>query len=141
MDEVVARDLEMQRFLMFLIGAFAFAAMGLAVIGMYGLTAYAVSQRSQEVGIRMALGATAQRVLRGFLAEGVSVALIGLAIGLVGAAFATRILSAMIFDVAPQDPVTVVVVSVVLVAMATFATLIPSLQAARTNPARVMRTE
>jgi predicted permease len=141
MDEVVARDLEMQRFLMILVGAFAAAAMGLAVIGMYGLTAYAVSQRSQEVGIRMALGATAQRVLRGFLAEGVAVALIGLAIGLVAAAFATRILSAMIFDVAPQDPMTLVVVSVVLVAMALVATLIPSVQAARTNPARVMRAE
>ncbi len=141
MDEVVARDLEMQRFLMMLVGAFAFAAIGLAVIGMYGLTAYAVSQRSQEVGIRMALGATAQRVLRGFLAEGVAVALIGLAIGLVAAAFATRILSAMIFDVAPQDPMTLVVVSVVLVAMAIVATLIPSMQAARTNPARVMRAE
>jgi putative ABC transport system permease protein len=141
MDEVVARDLEMQRFLMFLVGAFASVAMGLALIGMYGLTAYAVSQRSQEVGIRMALGATAQRVVRGFLAEGVSVALFGLAIGLVGAAFATRILTLMIFDVAPQDPVTLVVVSVVLVTMSIIATLIPSLQAARTNPARVMRAE
>jgi predicted permease len=141
MDEVVARDLEMQRFLMILVGTFAAAAMGLAVIGMYGLTAYAVSQRSQEVGIRMALGATAHRVLRGFLAEGVSVALIGLVIGLVGAAFATRILTAMIFDVAPQDPMTLVVVSVVLVVMAIVATLIPSVQAARTNPASVMRAE
>lgn len=141
MEEVVGRDLEMQRFLMILVGTFAAAAMGLAVIGIYGLTAYAVSQRSQEVGIRMALGATAQRVLRGFLAEGVAVAVLGLAIGLVGAAFATRILSAMIFDVAPQDPITLVVVSVVLVTMAIVATLIPSLQAARMNPARVMRAE
>ena len=64
--------------------------MALAVIGMYGLTAYAVSQRIQEVGIRMALGATASLVLRGFLAEGLSVAFAGLAAGLLGAAFATR---------------------------------------------------
>ena len=141
MDEVVARDLEMQRFLMMLVGVFAVAAMGLAVVGMYGLTAYAVSQRRQEVGIRIALGATAQRVLRGFLAEGVVVALVGLAIGLVAAAFATRILSAMIFDVAPHDPVTFVAVSVVLLAMAIVATVIPSMQAARTNPAHVMRAD
>ena len=141
MNDVIARDVEMQRFLMMLVGAFAAAAIALAVIGMYGLMAYAVGQRRQEVGIRMALGASAQRVLRGFLAEGMAVALIGLAFGLAGAAFATRILSAMIFDVAPQDPMTLVVVSVVLVAMAIFATLIPSLRAARTNPARVMRTE
>lgn len=141
MDEVIARDLEMQRFLMILVGAFAAAAMSLAVIGMYGLTAYAVSQRSQEVGIRVALGATAALVLRGFLTEGLSVAFVGLAAGLLGAAFATRILSVMIFDVAPQDPMTLVVVSVVLITMSIVATLIPSLQAARTNPARVMRAE
>ncbi len=141
MDDVIARDLELQRFLMVLVGAFAAAAMALAIIGMYGLTAYAVGQRIQEVGIRMALGATAALVLRGFLAEGLSVALAGLAAGLLGAAFATRLLSLMIFDVAPQDPLTLVVVSVVLMVVAVVSTLIPSVKAARTNPAHVIRTE
>jgi predicted permease len=141
MDGVIARDLEMQRLLMVLVGAFAGAAMALAVIGMYGLTAYAVSQRTQEVGIRVALGATAAVVMRGFLTEGLAVAFAGLAAGLLGAAFATRMLSLMIFDVAPQDLMTFLVVSVVLVTMSIIATLIPSLQAARTNPARVMRAE
>jgi putative ABC transport system permease protein len=141
MDAVIARDLELQRFLMILVGAFAGAAMALAVIGMYGLTAYAVSQRTQEVGIRVALGATAALVIRGFVTEGLSVALVGLVSGLLGAAFATRMLSLMIYDVAPQDPMTLIVVSAVLLTMAIVATLIPSLQAARTNPARVMRTE
>jgi putative ABC transport system permease protein len=141
MQEVIARDLEMQRFLMLLVGAFAVAAMALAVIGMYGLTAYAVSQRTQELGIRVALGATAALVLRGFLAEGLSVAFAGLAAGLLGAAFATRMLSLMIFGVEPHDPMTLVGVSVVLMTMSIVATLIPSLQAARTNPARVMRAE
>jgi putative ABC transport system permease protein len=141
MDEVVARDLEMQRFLMVLVGAFGGAAMALAVIGMYGLTAYAVSQRTQEVGIRLALGATAALVVRGFVTEGLLVALAGLAAGLAGAIFATQMLSAMIFDVAPHDPATLVVVALVLLAMSAVATLIPSLQAGRTNPARVMRAE
>ncbi len=89
----------------------------------------------------MALGATAALVLRGFLAEGLSVALVGLAAGLLGAAFATRLLSLMIFDVAPQDPLTLVVVSVVLMGVAVVSTLIPSVKAARTNPAHVIRTE
>ena len=141
MDEVIAHDLEMQRFLMILVGAFAGAAMALAVIGMYGLTAYAVSQRTQEVGIRVALGATAALVLREFLAEGLAVALVGLAAGLVGAAFATRMLAVMVYDVALQDPMTFLVVSIALLAVAIVATLIPSLQAARVNPARVMRAE
>ena len=141
MDDVIARDLELQRFLMVLVGAFAAAAMALAITGMYGLTAYAVGQRSQEVGIRMALGATAQAVVRGFLADGLSVALVGLAVGLLAAAFATRLLSLMVFDVAPQDPLTFVVVSLVLTIAAVVSTVIPSLQAARTNPAHVMRTE
>jgi predicted permease len=141
MNEVIARDLEMQRFLMILVGAFAGAAIALAVIGMYGLTAYAVSQRTQEVGIRIALGATPPIVLRGFLTEGLSVAFAGLGAGLLGAAFATRVLSVMIFDVAPQDPMTFAIVSAALLTMSVVATLIPSLQAARTNPARVMRTE
>jgi ABC-type lipoprotein release transport system permease subunit len=141
MDEVIAHDLEMSRFLMILVAAFAVAAIALAVIGMYGLTAYAVSQRTQEVGIRVALGATAALVLRGFLAEGLAVAFAGLAAGLLGAAFVTRMLSLLIFDVAPQDPMTFVIVSVVLLVMSIVATLIPSLQAARTDPARVMRAE
>jgi predicted permease len=141
MNEVIAQDVEMQRFLMILVGVFAVAAIALAVIGMYGLTAYAVSQRTQELGIRVALGATATLVLRGFLAEGLAVAFAGLAAGLLGAAFATRLLSLLIFDVAPQDPMTFFVVSVVLLVMSIVATLIPSLHAARTNPARVMRAE
>jgi predicted permease len=141
MHEVIARDLELQRFLMVLVGAFAVAAMTLAIVGIYGLTAYTVGQRTQEVGIRMALGASAALVLRRFLAEGVSVALVGLAAGLAGAALATRLLSSMIFDVAPQDPLTLVVVSLVLIVVAGVSTLIPSIKAARTNPAHVIRTE
>jgi putative ABC transport system permease protein len=141
MHEVIARDLELQRFLMVLVAAFAVAAMALAIVGIYGLMAYAVGQRLQEVGIRMALGATGDRVLRGFVAEGVLVALAGLAVGLLGAAYVTQTLTLMIFDVAPNDRMTLVVVSALLLIVAVVSTLIPSLKAARTNPAHVMRTE
>jgi predicted permease len=141
MHEVIARDLELQRFLMVLVAAFAVAAMALAIVGIYGLMAYAVGQRLQEVGIRMALGATGDRVLRGFVAEGILVALAGLAVGLLGAAYVTQTLTLMIFDVAPNDRMTLVVVSALLLIVAVVSTLIPSLKAARTNPAHVMRTE
>jgi predicted permease len=141
MSDVIAEDLELQRFLMVLVGAFAAAAMTLAIVGIYGLTAYSVSQRTQEVGIRMALGATAALVLRRFVAEGVFVALAGLAVGLAVAAVATRLISSMIFEVTPDDPTTLGLVSVVLVVVAVVSTLIPSVKAARTNPAHVMRTE
>ncbi len=141
MDDVIAADLETQRFLMTLFGVFAAAALGLAVIGMYGLTAYAVGQRTQEVGIRMALGATGTLVVRRFLAEGLTIVIVGLAVGLVGAIFASRILQSMIFAVTPQDPMTFAGVSATLLTIAGVATLIPSLRASRTNPARAMRAE
>src|SRR5690554_948267 len=104
MEHVIARDLEMQRFLMTLLGVFAAVSLALATVGIYGLVAYSTSQRMQEVGIRMALGATAIQVLRGFLVEGVSLVLIGVAAGLAAAAFASQALSALVYGVEPIDP-------------------------------------
>jgi putative ABC transport system permease protein len=141
MDDVIARDVEMQTFLMTLFAVFAGAAMVLAAIGMYGLMAYSVSQRTQEVGIRMALGATAQRVLGLFLGDGLSIVLFGLATGVVASAYLTRLLAALMFNVAPNDPLTFVAVGGLLVTVAAIAILLPSLQAARTDPARTMRAE
>lgn len=141
MEQVIAKDLETQRFLMTLLAAFAATAMLLAAIGLYGLTAYMVAQRTQEVGIRMALGASATSVLRAFLSEGLSLAGIGLAIGIGTALLLTRALSSMVFGVTPHDPMTFAGVAIVLLAVGTLATLLPSLRAARTDPVRAMRTE
>jgi ABC-type antimicrobial peptide transport system permease subunit len=141
MEQVIAKDLETERFLMTLLAVFAATAMILATIGIYGLTAYIVTQRTQEVGIRMALGATSTRVLRTFVSEGLSLAAIGLAIGLASALLVTRLLASMVFDVTPHDPITFAAVGVVLLSVSGLATLFPSVKASRTDPVRVMRTE
>jgi ABC-type antimicrobial peptide transport system permease subunit len=141
MHQVVSRDIEMQQFLMALFTAFAAAAMALAGVGVYGMTAYNVEQRTREIGIRMALGATRGLVLRSFVTEGIVVALGGLVIGIIGARFTTDGLSTMIFGLTPHDPMTLLTVSAVLLGIAVMATLLPSLRAAKTNPALAMRAE
>jgi predicted permease len=141
MEQLIARDLETQRFLMTLLGVFAAISLALATVGMYGLIAYAATQRTQEVGIRMALGASGQRVLRAFLIEGLTLVVAGVAIGLIGAALTTRLLSSQIFGIQPLDPLTFVIVSVVLILVAGTATLMPALKASRTDPMRALRLE
>jgi putative ABC transport system permease protein len=141
MEQLIAHDLEMQRFLMTLLGVFAAVSLSLATVGMYGLVAYTATQRTQEVGIRMALGATSLRVLRSFLIEGLSLVIAGVAIGLSGAALASRLLSSLVFGVQPLDPKTFAGVSALLILVAGTATLIPALQAARTDPLRARRLE
>jgi len=141
MEQLIARDLEMQRFLMTLLGVFAAVSLALATVGIYGLVAYTATQRTQEVGIRMALGATSVRVLRAFLMEGLSLVVAGVAIGLSGAALTSRLLSSLVFGVEPLDPLTFVAVSALLVLVAGTATLMPALQASRTDPMRALRLE
>jgi FtsX-like permease family protein/MacB-like protein len=118
-----------------------FGSLAFATVGIYGLLAYSATQRTQEVGIRMALGATSVRVLRAFLVEGLSLVLIGVTMGLCGAALASRLVSSLIFGVAPLDPLTFAAVSAVLILVAGTATLIPALQASRTDPMSALRLE
>ncbi len=141
MEQLIARDLEMQRFLTTLLGVFAALSLALATVGMYGLVAYTATQRTQEVGIRMALGATSTRVLRAFLMEGLSLVVAGAAIGLSGAALASRLLSSLVFGIEPLDPLTFVAVTALLILVAGTATLMPALQASRTDPMRALRLE
>jgi putative ABC transport system permease protein len=141
MEQVIARDLELQRFLMILLGVFAAVSLTLAAVGMYGLVAYTVTQRTREVGIRMAHGATRTRVLRTFLTEGLSLVTAGVAIGLAGAALASRLLTSLVFGIDPLDPLTFVVVSALLTLVAGTATLMPALQASRTDPMQALRLE
>jgi predicted permease len=139
MEQLIARDLEQQRFLMILLGVFAAASLTLAAVGMYGLVAYTVAQRTQEVGIRLAHGATWTRVLFAFLGEGLSLATAGVGIGLVGAGFASRLLSSQVFGIDPLDRVTFVAMGALLVLVAGTATLIPALHASRIDPMRALR--
>jgi putative ABC transport system permease protein len=141
MTSVIRRDLDMQRLLTILLGAFATSAMLLAAVGLYGLIAYAAVRRRKEVGIRMALGATASRVVQSFVGEGVTLASIGLLLGLGGAAAVTRLLSSRLFGVTPLDVTTFAIAAVTLVAVAACASLIPALSAARTDPMQALRGE
>jgi len=139
MDAVIGRDLDLQRLLTVLLGAFASSAMLLACVGLYGLIAYSAVQRRQEVGVRMALGATGARILKGFIGEGLAIALVGLSLGIGGAALVTRVLTSRLFGVTPLDLPTFTAAAVALVLVAACAALFPAIGAARTSPSQALR--
>jgi putative ABC transport system permease protein len=141
LDGYLSSFLEPQRYATSLLGAFALAALLLAAIGVYGVTAYAVSQRTRELGVRMALGATAANVVRHVLRDGALHAAAGVALGLGGAAAATRLLTKLLFGTSPLDAATFVLVPLLLVAVAAAACLAPALRAARIAPTEAMRAE
>jgi len=141
MTEVMSASLAAQRFNMTLMGIFATVALLLAAIGIYGVISYSVTQRTHEIGIRMALGAETSVVLRGVLWEGILLAGIGVAIGL-GAAFAvTRVMSSLLFGVSTTDPVIFASISIILIGVALVATFIPARRATKVDPMIALRYE
>ena len=141
MDLIIARSVADRRFALKLLGVFAAVALLLAAIGIYGVMSYSFSQRTHEVGIRMALGAQRLDILRMALGEGMRVVIIGLASGLVGAAIMTRFFRSMLFHVAATDPTTFLTVSAILAGVALFACYIPAKRATRVNPLVALREE
>ncbi len=141
MPQLVAEVLSQDRFNANLLLAFAGLALGLAAIGIFGVISYSVSQRTQEIGIRMALGAHRERILGQIMREGLSMILIGLVAGLAGALLLTRFMQALLFGVAPSDPVTFVSIAVVLVASGVAACLGPARRATRVDPMIALRYE
>jgi len=141
MDEVVAGQAQGQQFLSLLVGSFAGLAALLAAIGIYGVLSYLVTQRTREIGIRMSLGASRGRVLGEVLREGMSVALVGLAAGLAGAFAAGRILSSLLHEVKPGDPVIFIATAGLLAAIALIACYLPARRAARLDPMTALRYE
>lgn len=141
MDQIIARSMADRRFALDLLGVFAAAALLLAAIGIYGVMSYSFSQRTHELGIRIALGAQRLDILRMALAEGMRVVLIGLASGLAAAAIMTRFLRAMLFDVRPIDPTTYICVSAILSGVALLACYIPAQRATRVDPLVALREE
>jgi len=141
MDAVIARDLDLPRLVASLLATFAGLAITLAVIGLYGLIAYAATQRRREVGVRIAFGATAAEILRRFMAEGLAVACAGMAVGIIGAAFVTRLLTTLLFDVTPLDATTFAAVGGLLLGVAAIASVLPAVRAARVDPLVVLRAD
>ena len=141
MDDLLESSLGQRRLSMILLGAFSTIALLLASIGIYGVLAYSVTQRSRELGIRMALGAARGRVLRLVIGQGMALAVVGIAIGLGGAFALTRLLASQLYSITPTDPATFVGVSVLLASIALAATLIPALRATRVDPVVALREE
>jgi putative ABC transport system permease protein len=111
------------------------------VIGIYGVIAYAAAQRTREIGVRMALGAQVADVRRMFLRQGLSLTLVGIALGIAASIGVTRVMAAMLFGVSATDPVTYAAVSAVLASVALVASYLPALRAARVDPVVALRTE
>ena len=129
------------RFNMVLLSIFAGLAMLLAVIGIYGVMSYAVGQRVHEIGIRMALGARAGDVLSLVLRQGLSLVVMRIVIGLMGAVWLTEAMKSLLFGVSPNDPPTFAIVSALLLAVAAAATYIPARRATKVDPMVALRYE
>ncbi len=141
MTQLLAESLAQPRFNAFLTGLFAVLAFILAAIGIYGVINYDVTQRTSEIGIRMALGAQAGDILKLVLRQGLLLTLSGLVLGLVGAFALTRFLTQLLFEVHPVDPATYLIVALLLTVVAMIACLIPSRRAARVDPLEALRYE
>jgi predicted permease len=140
-EEVVARSIASQRFSLALLSAFAGVALLLASIGIYGVLSYLVGQRTQEIGVRMALGAQRVDVLRMVVEDGARMTFAGTAIGLVAAVGLTRLMAKMLFGVRPLDPLTFGAVSVILCGIALVACYLPACRAAKVDPMVALRYE
>ena len=141
LDEVVGRGVARERFALVLMGAFAAVALALAAVGLYGVLAYSVRQRTQEIGIRMALGATAARMRRLILRQAAAVVGIGLAAGLGGALAIGRWLSSLVFETSPRDPRILLTTALVLAAVALLSAWLPAWRASRVEPRIAMQEE
>jgi putative ABC transport system permease protein len=141
MDERLSNSVSERRFQMLLLGTFAAIALLLAVIGIYGVMSYSVTQRTHEIGIRMALGAQQQNIFKLVAGQGMILTVVGVAIGLAGAFALTRLISGLLFGVVPTDPPTFVAVPLFLAAVALLAAYLPARRAAKVDPLVALRHE
>jgi len=141
MEEVFSDSVAQPRFQLVLLLVFAGMAVLLSTVGVYGVVSYSVSQRTQEIGIRVAMGASAGDVARMVLHEGLWLAAMGVAIGLAGAIALTRVLRSLLFEVTPTDPVTLGSVACLLLAVAALATFLPARRATKLDPTVALRYE
>jgi putative ABC transport system permease protein len=141
MSQVAVESVSQPRFSASLLGLFAAVALLLATVGIYGLVSYSVQQRTQEIGVRIALGARGLDVIRLEAGRGMLYALSGIAVGLAGVLALTRVISSLLFETSPTDPVTLGGTALLLLATVAAACLIPARRAARVEPSRALRCE
>jgi putative ABC transport system permease protein len=141
MDQVFGASVAQPKFSMLMLGLFAALALLLSAVGIYGVMAYSVSRRAHEIGVRMALGARTGQVMKLVLKEGMSLALLGIAIGLLGAFAITRVMASFLFGVGAKDPLTFIGVSALLAVVALVACYIPARRATRVDPLVALRYE
>jgi putative ABC transport system permease protein len=141
LSNVITQSVAQRRFSMLLLGVFAFIAVFLAAVGLYGVVAYAVSQRTQEIGLRMAIGAQRGDVLRLVLGNGMKLALLGVAIGVGGALALSRYIAAMLFEIDRFDVPSYAATAAVLLAVSALACYVPARRAMRVDPLVAMRAE
>jgi putative ABC transport system permease protein len=139
LTQLVSEAAAQPRLTMLIFGLFASAALALAAIGVYGVVAYSVAQRTREIGVRMALGAQPGRIVSGVLRHGLTLAVIGIAIGVAGAYALARFITAILYGTEPTDAVTYGAVAVLLTMCATFASLVPARRAAKVDPVTALR--
>jgi putative ABC transport system permease protein len=141
MNDVLAASLDHQRFNLTLLGLFAVAALALAVVGIYGVMSYAITQRTNEIGIRVALGAQHRNILWLILGQGLRLALVGGTLGIAASFALTRYMSHLLFGIGPRDPQTFVAIPFALLAVALLACYIPARRATRVDPIVALRYE
>ena len=141
LPNMIGKSISQERFRTFLLGSFSTIALLLAAVGIFGVISYSASQRTHEIGIRMALGSQPRDVLRLILVQGAKLAFSGLGAGIVAALLLTRLMSSMLYNISPTDPVTFAVVAVVLLGVALLACYIPARRAMRVDPMAALRHE
>jgi len=141
MEDVVAAATTRPRFLTLILGMFSLLALCLAAIGIYGVISYSVEQRTSEFGIKMALGAPRQRVLRQVIGQGLLLSLLGVAAGVAGSFLLSRLLAGMLFGISKSDPSAALITAGVLFVVSALASLLPALRAMRVEPVRALRYE
>ena len=141
MAEVLAASLAPRRFPLQLLGGFAALALVLSALGIYGVTSYAVAQRTREIGLRMAIGASPVTVVRMVLAGSLRVVLLGVCAGVAGALAGGKILATQLYGISARDPVTFLTIAALLAAVALVASAVPALRASRIDPMDALRAE